>query len=60
MANEEKTYIETYKGKQFSIRKLEEKKWMWQIHGIGAEPNFCNSEEKAIAQAREAIDKEII
>lgn len=58
MANEERIYSESYKRKQFSIRKLEEKKWMWQVHGVGAKPSFCNSKEKAIAQAKEAIDRE--
>lgn len=58
MVNEEKIYSESYKGKQFSIRKLEEKKWMWHVHGVGAKPSFCNSKEKAVVQAKEAIDRE--
>lgn len=41
----EQSYIEGYKGKQFSIRKFEENKWMWHVHGVGATPDFCNSKE---------------
>lgn len=57
MANEKKIYRESYRGKQFSIRKLEERKWMWYVHGVGARPSFCSSKDKAVTQAREAIDR---
>lgn len=56
-AEEKKFHIEVYRGKQFSLRKFEENKWMWHVHGIRATPSFCNSKEEAIAQAKVYIDK---